>query len=150
MSLPLSDTPVARSRRGSGLRTVADLTQYPSVRGEVVHGEMRGRELGFPTANLERHAMGTTPDDGVYAARVIIDGRLYDAAVSVGNNPTFEGVPERQIEAHLLDVTLDLYGRQMAVYFVERIRGNVRFEGLDALVAQIAADVENVRHRLAA
>ncbi|RKR76478.1 riboflavin kinase [Frondihabitans australicus] len=154
MSLPLIDTsPTSTSvgaRRGAGLRTVADLTRYPSVRGEVVHGEMRGRELGFPTANMAQDAVGTVPEDGVYAARVIIEGRLYDAAVSVGDNPTFEGVPARQIEAYLLDVSLDLYGKQMAVYFVERIRGNVRFEGLESLVAQIAADVENVRHRLAA
>lgn len=149
MSIPLIE-PGSGSRRGVALRDVASLTDFPAVHGEVVHGEMRGRELGFPTANLEPHAEGVTPEDGVYAARVVIDGTLYDAAVSVGNNPTFDGVPDRQIEAHLLDVSLDLYGRQMTVYFVERIRGNVRFEGLESLVAQIAADVEKVRRTLAA
>ncbi|WP_123507134.1 riboflavin kinase [Frondihabitans sp. PhB188] len=135
---PLVDSPEA-----------ARLALYPTVTGRVVHGEMRGRELGFPTANLDPKAEGVTPADGVYAAWVVIDGRVFGGAVSVGNNPTFEGVPERQIEAHILDASLDLYDREISVHFVRRVRGNVRFEGLDALVAQIAADVANIRGILA-
>ncbi len=121
------------------------LGRPPSVRGVVVHGERRGRELGYPTANLEPRSEGFVPADGVYAARVSVDGTFYDAAVSVGNNPTFEGVPEKQVEAYLLDVTLDLYGKEVTVFFVRFLRGNVKFDGMESLIAQIAADVEETR-----
>jgi riboflavin kinase/FMN adenylyltransferase len=121
------------------------LGRPPSVRGVVVHGERRGRELGYPTANLEPRSEGFVPADGVYAARVSVDGRVYDAAVSVGNNPTFEGVPEKQVEAYLLDVTLNLYGKEVTVFFVKFLRGNVKFDGMESLIAQIAADVEETR-----
>ncbi|WP_423917610.1 bifunctional riboflavin kinase/FAD synthetase [Frigoribacterium sp. 2-23] len=126
------------------------LGREPAVRGVVVHGEQRGRELGFPTANLERTSEGFVPADGVYAARVLIEGTVYPAAVSVGNNPTFEGVPEKQVEAHLLDVSLDLYGAEMTVLFVDWIRGNLRFDGLESLIEQIGDDVETCRRILAA
>jgi riboflavin kinase/FMN adenylyltransferase len=125
------------------------LGRLPSVRGVVVHGEQRGRELGFPTANLEPRSEGFVPADGVYAARVLIDGELFDAAVSVGNNPTFEGVPEKQVEAHLLDASLDLYGKEVTVFFEKYVRGNIKFDGLDSLIAQIGADVETIRGLLA-
>ncbi|AMM21120.1 bifunctional riboflavin kinase/FMN adenylyltransferase [Frondihabitans sp. PAMC 28766] len=132
---------------------IADATvllgRRPAVRGVVVHGERRGRELGFPTANLEPRSEGFVPADGIYAARVTVGGEVYDSAVSVGNNPTFDGVPEKQVEAHLLDVKPDLYGKEVTVYFHDWIRGNVKFEGLDALVVQIANDVEAVRQLLA-
>lgn len=126
------------------------LGRLPAVRGVVVHGEQRGRELGFPTANLEPRSEGFIPADGVYAARVSVDGTLFDSAVSVGNNPTFEGVPEKQVEAHLLDVSIDLYGKEVTVFFVDWVRGNVKFTGLEPLIAQIGADVEAVRRILRA
>ncbi|GAA4265017.1 bifunctional riboflavin kinase/FAD synthetase [Frondihabitans peucedani] len=125
------------------------LGRQPVVRGVIVHGEQRGRELGFPTANLEPRSEGFVPADGVYAARVTIGGTVYDAAVSVGNNPTFEGVPEKQVEAHLLDVTLDLYGQEATVSFIDWVRGNQKFDGLDPLIRQIAADVDQIRELLA-
>jgi riboflavin kinase/FMN adenylyltransferase len=121
------------------------LGRRPSVRGVVVHGEQRGRQLGFPTANLEPRSEGFVPADGVYAARVLVEGTVFDAAVSVGNNPTFQGVPEKQVEAHLLDVSIDLYGKEVTVFFVDWVRGNIRFSGLEPLIAQIGADVETVR-----
>jgi riboflavin kinase/FMN adenylyltransferase len=124
------------------------LGREPSVRGIVVHGEQRGRELGFPTANLAPHSEGFVPADGVYAARVLVGDTRYPAAVSVGNNPTFEGVPAKQVEAHLLDVSIDLYGREVTVDFVDWVRGNVRFDGLDALIAHIRADVVRTREIL--
>lgn len=124
------------------------LGRQPTVRGVVVHGEQRGRELGFPTANLEPRSEGFVPADGVYAARVTIGGTVYDAAVSVGNNPTFEGVPEKQVEAHLLDVSLDLYGQEATVSFIDWVRGNQKFDGLDSLIRQIAADVDQIREML--
>ncbi|MGA1812261.1 bifunctional riboflavin kinase/FAD synthetase [Frondihabitans sp. 4ASC-45] len=121
------------------------LGRAPSVRGVVVHGEKRGRELGYPTANIEPRSEGFVPADGVYGARVIIDGTVRAAAVSVGNNPTFDGVPEKQVEAYVLDFDSDLYGAEITVEFVRYLRGNVRFDGMPALIAQMADDVETVR-----
>jgi len=124
------------------------LGREPAVRGVVVHGEQRGRELGFPTANLAPDSEGYVPADGVYAARVRVGGTVWPAAVSVGHNPTFEGVPEKQVEAHLLDVSIDLYGQEITVMFVDWVRGNVAFEGIDALIQHIRADVVRTREVL--
>ena len=124
------------------------LGHLPSVRGLVVHGAMRGRELGFPTANLSPQSEGLIPADGVYAGWLDVDGRRYPAAISVGNNPTFEGVPSKQVEAYVLDHDLDLYDRVVDVWFVARIRGMVAFNGIDALIAQMCDDVERVRSLL--
>jgi riboflavin kinase/FMN adenylyltransferase len=124
------------------------LGREPAVRGVVVHGEQRGRELGFPTANLAPDSEGYVPADGVYAARVLIGDVVFPAAVSVGHNPTFTGVPEKQVEAHLLDVSLDLYGQEITVMFVDWVRGNVAFEGIEALVEHIRADVVRTREVL--
>jgi riboflavin kinase/FMN adenylyltransferase len=121
------------------------LGRLPSVRGVVVHGEMRGRELGYPTANLEPRSEGFVPADGVYAARVSVGASVYDAAVSVGNNPTFEGVPAKQIEAHLLDVDLDLYDDTITVQFVAYVRGMVAFASMDELATQMRQDDQDIR-----
>lgn len=124
------------------------LARRPAVRGLVVHGEQRGRELGYPTANLAADLEGFIPADGVYAATVVVDGRTIPAAVSVGNNPTFSGVAEKQVEAHLLDEDLDLYGKTLEVSFVEYVRGMVKFDGIDALVTQMKQDEVDIRQIL--
>jgi riboflavin kinase/FMN adenylyltransferase len=85
----------------------------------------------------------------VYAAWASVDGVRYPAAVSIGNNPTFDGVPQHQAEAHLLDVDLDLYGRTIELEFARRLRGMERFDDLDALVAAIRADADAARRILA-
>lgn len=131
-----------------------------AVQGEVVHGLKRGRELGFPTANLATDAAGFIPADGVYAGWLVDFGHgenpsqvstRYPAAISVGTNPTFDDVPVRQVEAYVLDETaLDLYGHQAQIQFTHRIRGMVAFEGIDALIVQMADDVERVRRALRA
>lgn len=121
------------------------LGHAPTVRARVVHGSHRGRELGYPTANLSPDLEGYIPADGVYAAWFDVDGTRYPAAVSIGNNPTFTGVPEKQIEAHLLDQQIDLYGRLAEISFVQFIRGMVKFEGVDALVAQMHLDEQEIR-----
>jgi len=125
------------------------LGNVPAVRGVVVHGAKRGRELGFPTANLSPESEGLIPADGIYAGWLTDDGVRYPAAISVGNNPTFEGVPQKQVEAYVLDEDLDLYDHRVEIAFVERIRGMVAFSGIDPLIAQIAADVEQARGILA-
>ncbi|MGF6821402.1 riboflavin kinase/FMN adenylyltransferase [Microbacterium sp. ZKA21] len=128
------------------------LGRTPDVRGEVVHGLKRGRELGFPTANLSDVVDALVPADGIYAGWLIDHdtGIRHPAAVSVGTNPTFDDVPRRQVEAHVLDeTTLDLYGHDVTVQFTHRLRGMVAFEGIEKLKAQIGADVDAARELLA-
>ncbi|WP_091503479.1 bifunctional riboflavin kinase/FAD synthetase [Microbacterium sp. cf332] len=133
-----------------------------AVEAEVVHGLKRGRELGYPTANLATDAAGFIPADGVYAGWLVDlgmrggDGTYpasvirYPAAISVGTNPTFDDVPQRQVEAYVLDETgLDLYGHRVEVRFTARIRGMVAFEGIPALIRQMDDDVVRVREALA-
>ena len=122
------------------------------LRGEVVHGDARGRDLGFPTANLSQDAQGIVPADGVYAGWVrrptSVDPAPLPAAISIGTNPTFDGL-QRRVEAYVLDRTdLDLYGEEILVELVERLRPTLRFDGLDALVVQMTADVDRAREIL--
>ncbi|MBB1484844.1 bifunctional riboflavin kinase/FAD synthetase [Tessaracoccus sp. MC1865] len=122
-------------------------------RGVVVVGDQRGRELGFPTANLTVPHDMAVPADGVYAGWVTVldepGAEPMPAAISVGTNPTFDGSDHR-VESYVLDRTdLELYGSEIAVDFVARLRGQVRFEGIDALVQQMGADVEATRRALA-
>ena len=119
-----------------------------AVRGEVVRGDQRGRELGFPTANVPTDGMTAAPADGVYAGwlRRLDTGELFPAAISVGTNPTFEGVRVRRVESYVLDRTdLELYGVEVEVSFVERLRGMVAFESVEGLVVQMNDDVERAR-----
>lgn len=124
-----------------------------SVRGIVVHGDARGRELGFPTANLGAAHGGTVeglvPADGVYAGAVTIDGVTHTAAISVGVNLTFDLEGEPRVEAFLLDFTGDLYGKRMEVRFAERIRPMLPFESVEALIARMHEDVAETRRIVA-
>jgi riboflavin kinase/FMN adenylyltransferase len=124
------------------------LGHAPTVSGIVVHGAARGRELGFPTANLSPDSEGLIPADGVYAGWLTDSGTRYPAAISVGDNPTFEGVPRKQVEAYVLDRELDLYDRMVEIEFVDRIRGMVAFDSIDALIARMQVDVEVAREML--
>lgn len=125
------------------------LGRAPFVHGIVVHGAKRGRELGFPTANLAAEADGFAPGDGIYAGWLTDHTRpgspRFPAAISVGTNPTFSDVLRKQIEAHVLDRTLDLYGHSVDVTFVSRIRGMVAYDGVGPLIAQMGRDVEDAR-----
>ena len=121
------------------------LGHAPTVSGIVVHGAARGRELGFPTANLTPESEGLIPADGVYAGWLTDAGTRYPAAISVGDNPTFEGVPKKQVEAYVLDRELDLYDHVVDVEFVERIRGMVAFTSIPDLVETIRDDVDRIR-----
>ena len=137
----------------------AVLGRHPLVRSVVVHGQKRGRALGYPTANLDPALEGFVPADGVYAGYLTIvtgsggdagsgpieRGERMPAAISVGNNPTFEGVAEKQVEAFVLDRTLDLYDLVVEVEFVERVRGMAKFNSLNELIDQMADDTQKVR-----
>jgi riboflavin kinase/FMN adenylyltransferase len=132
---------------------VADqLGRYHAVHGTVVHGDARGRDLGFPTANLSEDHQGLVPADGVYAgwATFSDDGQSYPAAISVGTNPTFKG-STRRVEAYVLDKEFgefDVYDREMTLEFVARIRGQVAFTGMDDLIVQMHEDIADVREVL--
>lgn len=127
----------------------AEQLQRPyAVDGTVVHGDHRGRELGYPTANLAWMGDPVIPADGVYAGWLTVDGIRYPAATSVGTNPQFDG-RERRVESYALDRDdLDLYGLPARVEFTQRLRGQLTFESLDGLVAQMAADVDLARRLL--
>lgn len=127
------------------------LGRFPDVRGVVVHGLKRGRELGFPTANLSPIVDAFVPADGVYAGWLVDHdtGIRHPSAISVGTNPTFDDVLERQVEAHVVGETgLDLYGHDVTVEFVERLRGMVAFEGIEKLKDQMATDVHDAERVL--
>jgi riboflavin kinase/FMN adenylyltransferase len=116
-----------------------------SIRGIVVRGEGRGRGLGFPTANLaigERDKL--IPPEGIYAVRAILRSGTYMGALHMGPRPTFKGSPP-SVELHLLDFDRDIYGEEIRVDFIERLRGIEPFTGVDALVDQIRKDVDRAR-----
>jgi len=124
-----------------------------AVRGVVVEGDRRGRDLGYPTANVPVLPGTAAPADGVYAGRLrrVDSGEEWPAAISVGTNPTFEGTRERRVEAHALDRDdLELYGVEVEVAFVERLRGMAAFDDVDALRATMADDVRRTRSTLEA
>jgi riboflavin kinase/FMN adenylyltransferase len=132
---------------GDVVTAAAVLGRPHRVRGEVVHGAARGRDLGFPTANLASEASGYIPTDGIYAGWLVDQaGTRWPAAISVGSNPTFDGV-SRQVEAHVIDrpdeavEDFDLYGQTVVVEFVARLRGMVAYRGPEALVDQMRLDV---------
>lgn len=124
------------------------LGRVHEVEGLVEHGLKIGRKIGFPTANIARDAEGYLPLDGVYSGWVIADGVRYPAAHSVGINETFQAVP-RLVESHILDERdLDLYDKVVVLEFVDFVRPAAKFDGVDALVAQINLDLDIVRKQL--
>ena len=133
---------------GDVRHATALLGHTPAVSGIVVHGAKRGRELGYPTANLSPESEGLIPGDGVYAGWLTDAGTRYPAAISVGNNPTFEGVPKKQVEAYVLDRELDLYDHVVDVEFVERLRGMVAFTNIPDLIETMRGDVDRARDLL--
>ena len=123
------------------------LGRHHAITGIVVHGDHRGRTLGFPTANLA-DTTGAVPPDGVYAGWLteLPAGERWAAAISIGTNPTFTDAPERRVEAFVLDKTgIDLYGRRVKVEFAQQIRPTLKFDSVAELVAQMHADVAKVR-----
>ena len=140
-----------RLAAGDVTGAAAALGRPHRVEGVVVRGHMRGRALGFPTANLETPPHTATPADGVYAGALIsldLEGAeiaRWPAAISVGTNPTFDGT-DRTVEAYALDRDdLDLYGTHAAIEFTARLRGNEKFDSVQALIAQMREDVDQAR-----
>ncbi len=147
-----SSTWVREALRQGEVHTAAQvLGRSHTMSGEVVHGAARGRELGFPTANLSPDACGIIPADGVYAGWLTdTHGHRWPAAISVGSNPTFVGV-SRQVEAYVINrpeepvEAFNLYGQHVTVEFVRRLRGMVAYTGPEALIEQMHHDVDDAR-----
>ena len=148
----LSSTWVREELSAGNVEGAAEILGRPHrMRGEVVHGAKRGRELGFPTANLSSDASGIIPADVVYAGWLVDEADMrWPAAISVGSNPTFDGV-SRVVEAHVIDRPsedfgdFDLYGQQIVVEFVRHLRPMVAYRGIEALIEQMNEDVEQAR-----
>ena len=119
-----------------------------SLSGPVITGDRRGRQLGFPTANVDVDKSMALPADGIYATWAVVDGQRKPSATSIGVRPTF-GLTERLVEVYILDFDGDLYGQDLEVQFVERLRDQETFASLEALVEQINRDVANTRETLA-
>jgi riboflavin kinase/FMN adenylyltransferase len=115
------------------------------IRGPVAHGDKRGRTLGYPTANLVPDPRLVVPDHGVYACRAFVGGAEHVAAVNVGVRPTFKTGRGLLVEAFLVDFEGDLYGEPLRLDFLERLRGERRFDSVDALVEQMGRDVHATR-----
>ena len=122
------------------------LTRRFYLRGPVVHGEKRGRTIGYPTANIGLHDRATIPADGVYAGWLGVGVDRWPAAISIGTNPTFPGVRGRQVEAYALDQTgLDLYDQDAKLEFGWRLRDTLKFDGLDPLLVQMKDDCKRAK-----
>jgi riboflavin kinase/FMN adenylyltransferase len=121
-----------------------------SVRGEVIHGEGRGKQIGYPTANIAVWKEQVIPANGVYAGWAYLNGERFMAATSVGLNPTFEGGKQVSVEPYLLDFDRDIYGQQLEVSFETWLRPEEKFTSIEALIEQIGRDVETGRKYLTA
>ena len=122
------------------------LTRNFYLTGPVVHGEKRGREIGYPTANIGLDPLATIPADGVYAGWLTVGADRWPAAISIGTNPTFPGVRGRQVEAYALDqIDLDLYDKAAKLEFGFRLRDTLKFDGLDPLLVQMKKDCDKAR-----
>ncbi len=145
---PFSSTRVRGMLAEGDVAGAAALLGRPhAVRGVVEHGDQRGRELGFPTANIAIPERTCLPADGVYAGTVVLaDGSEHAAAISLGRRPTFyDDRAMRLLEPYLLDFDGDLYGQRLEVRFVARLRGQARFDSVDDLITQMRADVAATR-----
>jgi riboflavin kinase/FMN adenylyltransferase len=146
--VPVRSTVIRALLREGDAAAAARLLGRPHrLPGMVVPGDQRGRQIGFPTANLATPAGLLVPGSGVYAARVGLEGEEHQAVVNIGNRPTFGG-SESVVEAHLLDFSGDLYGRRLELDFIARLRSEQKFSGIEELVAAIGDDVAATRRLL--
>ncbi len=147
-SVTVSSSAVRRALADGEVKVAAGLLgRNYRIDGTVIGGDKRGRELGFPTANIEPTGQTAIPANGIYATMIRVEGERRMAASSVGVRPTFGG-GERLVEAYILDFDGDLYGKQVELEFVERLRGEVKFDGVEPLIAQMNIDVSDTRAAL--
>ena len=142
----VSSTSIRQALAEGDLKRVETFLGRPfAISGEVVRGFQRGRDLGFPTANISVRADRALPRDGIYATKVRFDGSSYPSATSIGVRPTFGSGGQRAVEAYIMDFHEDLYGKIIEIEMVERMRDELRFNNTEDLKAQMAKDVERAR-----
>lgn len=143
----VSSTRIRAAIKEGNIETANEfLTRPHQLVGPVVHGEKRGRTIGYPTANIGLTDESTVPSDGVYAGWLTVESHKWPAAISIGTNPTFEGVRGRQVEAYALDRDdLDLYDKEATVEFGWRLRDTIKFDGLEPLLVQMKIDCDEAR-----
>ena len=142
---PVSSTRIRSLLDQGNLLEANDFLGYEfTVIDRVIHGDQRGRTLGFPTANLAIPDERVMLPNGVYAARVIYEGKHYDGLANIGNNPTFEGC-NRRLEVNIQDFSQDIYDKVLEVRFLARLRDEVKFDGVEQLVRQMRKDKEKAR-----
>lgn len=147
----ISSTRIRNALAEGGMEEVQHLLGRPyAVRGPVLHGDERGRTIGFPTLNIGVAADRALPPNGVYVTRAHVydpagGTRPFHAVTNIGTRPTFDDSTRRQVETHLLDFEGDLYGQVVTIELLHRLRAELKFDGPDALVAQIRADVVATR-----
>lgn len=148
------DGRMVSSTRIRGLLEAGDLTKaneylgrYFSFGGRVIHGDHRGRKLGFPTANLAIGPHRAMLPNGAYAVQILLAGKRYNGIANIGDNPTFEGC-NRRLEVNILDFAQDIYDMPITVQFVAKLREQRKFSGIEALVKQLRIDEVNARKLL--
>ena len=138
----VSSTAIRKALGTGDVETVLNLTGRPfSLHGRIIGGAGRGVTLGFPTANLDIDPLQALPENGVYATRAYIDGKAYKSMTNIGINPTFGGT-QRTVEVYILDYHDDLYGQDLKVDVINRLRPELRFDTAEELARQIAEDVK--------
>jgi riboflavin kinase/FMN adenylyltransferase len=141
----VSSTSIRRALADGEMELAARLLGRPfSLRGPVVRGNERGRTIGFPTANIAVTPDRALPAFGVYVTSATVGGRTYKSATNIGINPTFDD-PRPSIETYILDFEGDLYGRELRVDVLHRLRPEMKFDSIEALIAAIGADVQAAR-----
>lgn len=141
----ISSTKIRQAIKDGDFPLVTELLGYPyAMTGKIVHGYHRGHKLGFPTANLEINYNKTLPKEGVYATKVKIDDKWYEAMTNVGYNDTFNN-KELTIESNLFDFDREIYGKQMTIEWYKFMRGEVKFDSLTSLIDQMKQDEMDIK-----
>ena len=142
----VSSTRIRQAIQSGDVSLANQLLGYPFMtEGIVVHGDARGRTIGYPTANLAPFDRVHLPSEGVYVAEVEVDGKRYRAMTSVGKNVTFDGT-EMRIEAHIFGFDRFIYGEKMTIFWLEKIRDMVKFDGIEGLMEQMKSDESYALH----
>ncbi|HFI0685750.1 TPA: bifunctional riboflavin kinase/FAD synthetase [Streptococcus suis] len=142
----VSSTRIRQAIHSGDVSLANQLLGYPFMtEGIVVHGDARGRTIGYPTANLAPFDRVHLPSEGVYVAEVEVDGKRYRAMTSVGKNVTFDGT-ELRIEAHIFGFDRFIYGEKMTIFWLEKIRDMVKFDGIEGLMEQMKSDESYALH----
>lgn len=150
VSHKVSSTAIRQALDTGDVERATNLLGRPHrMRGLVVHGHQRGRNLGYPTVNLEENSEGYIPAAGVYAGRVTVGDITYIAGISVGKNPTFHDVTRNQVEAHAMDAEFDAYGLTAEIEFTHRIRDLTAFTSVEDLIVAIHRDMDDIRDLVA-